>query len=61
MSDVPSGNARVTIEHFANHPVGRQYCFVLTKPDGSKVTFGCDTQENCERMLPHWKDVHDAG
>lgn len=49
------GKMSVQIENFPNHPPGRQFCFVWTKPDGTRVIFGCDTQENCQRMLPHWQ------
>lgn len=50
-----TGKLSVQIEQFPAHPIGRQTCFVWTKKDGSRVIFGCDTQENCQQTLAHWQ------
>lgn len=47
----------LVIQQFPENAPNRQFCFVWTrKKDGVKVRFGCDTQENCARMLEHFKD-----
>ena len=47
----------LAIVHFSENPDGRQYCFVWTrKKDGVAIRFGCDTQENCQKMLTHYQD-----
>jgi len=45
----------VQIEHFPDNPAHQQHCFVCTRPDGSRVVFGCDSEENCNSRLHYWQ------
>lgn len=51
----------LAIQEFPEHPVDRRHCFVWTRAkDGVVIRFGCDTAENCEKMLPHFQARADA-
>lgn len=45
------------IREFPDNPPDRKFCFVWTrKVDGKEVIFGCDTEENCRKAFPRYRD-----